>query len=129
MSYSHRDHRALRELWTGAGAFLTATLVLIALALAFPSGAAPLVVLGALAGAGAIFLGWADWLTDTYAGDLARVREGADAPSRLRAEVGSDIGFDRERYDRGHPSPHHRGRAPEGPLDLPRRQDGRRPGP
>ncbi len=123
MSYSHRDHRALRELGTGTGLFVGATVALVAIALAVPHGATAPLAVAALAVLGGVFLFWADHLTDTYARDLARVREGADAPPRLRAEVGSDVGFDREGSGRPRPSPHRRGGGRRGPTHLPGRED------
>ena len=123
MSYSHRDHRALRDLGTGAVLFVGATAALIGVALAFPREALALVAVGALALLGAAFLLWADRLTETYARDLARVREGAGAPPLLRVEVASDVGFDRAGPRPPRPSPHRRVGRPDGPKDRPGRHE------
>lgn len=108
MNFSHRDHRARREL---RGLFLGfgATVGLLTLvAVLFPDATVRLSAVGALAVAGGVYVGAVDRLTDRYARDLSAVRTGRPVSGAVRAEIYHEVGFERDREDDWIPSPHHR---------------------
>jgi hypothetical protein len=108
MSFSHRDHRArrdLRHLYLGFGVSVG---VLTAVAVLFPNETIRLLAVGALAVAGAAYVMAVDRLTETYQRDLAAVRAGRPVSGSVRAEVYHEVGFERDREDDWTPSPLHR---------------------
>jgi hypothetical protein len=105
MGFSHRDHRArreLRELYLGFGASLAA---LSFLAIVFPNVTVRLLAVAGLAVAGTIYLVAVDRLSDRYRRDLTAVRAGAPISGSVRAEVYDEVGFERDREDDWTPSP------------------------
>lgn len=116
MSYSHRDHRArreLRQLYFGFGAWIG---VLAGIAVLFPNDTVRLVAVLGLAGAGAGYVTAVDRLAVRYERDLLTVRAGEEVSGAVRAEVIHEVGFERDRGDDWTPSPHHRAPSvgPEG---------------
>jgi hypothetical protein len=119
MGFSHRDHRArreLRELYLGFGASLGA---LSFLAIVFPNVMVRQLAVVGLAVAGTLYVVAVDRLSDRYRRDLTAVRAGAPISGSVRAEVYDEIGFERDREDDWRPSPLRRrpelGREPPGP--------------
>jgi hypothetical protein len=105
MGFSHRDHRArreLRELYLGLGASVGA---LSFLAIAFPNLTVRLLAVVGLGVAGTMYLVAVDRLSDRYRRDLTAVRAGAPISGSVRAEVYDEIGFERDREDDWTPSP------------------------
>jgi hypothetical protein len=108
MGFSHRDHRArreLRELYLGFGASVGA---LSFLAILFPNLMVRLLAVAGLAVAGTVYLLAVDRLSDRYQRDLVAVRAGDPISGEVRAEVYDEIGFERDREDDWMPSPHRR---------------------
>ncbi|MGC2288579.1 MAG: hypothetical protein WA688_01805 [Thermoplasmata archaeon] len=121
MAFSHRDHRArreLRQLYLGFGASVGA---LAFVAVLFPNETVRLFAVGGLAAAGAAYVLSADRLSDRYRRDLMTVRAGEPISGSVRAEVYDEVGFERDREDDWLPSPHHRHPvvAPEAPRPGP----------
>ncbi len=120
MAFSHRDHRArreLRHLYVGFGA----TVGLLAIvATLFPDVTVRLLAVGGLAAAGAVYVMAAERLSENYRRDLAAVRSGTPVSGSVRAEVYNEVGFETDREDDWTPSPHHRppSVAPEGPRAV-----------
>lgn len=105
MGFSHRDHRArreLRELYLGFGASVGA---LSFLAILFPNLTVRLLAVAGLAVAGTTYLLAVDRLSDRYRRDLMAVRAGDPISGSVRAEVYDEIGFERDREDDWMPSP------------------------
>lgn len=126
MSFTHRDHRArreLRQLYLGFGAAvggLTLGAVLL------PDGAIRLAAVAGLAAAGVVYLVAVDRLTDGYQRDLIAVRAGGPISGEVRAEVYDEVGFERDRAEDWTPSPSRR--HPEVDSDsLPSYDDAREP--
>lgn len=108
MAFSHRDHRArrdLRSLYVGFGITIG---LLVVLALVVPIVFIRFLAVLGLAVAGIAYLLAADRLTGQYERDLASVRSGTASSGELRAEVYHEVGFERSRYDDWRPSPHRR---------------------
>jgi hypothetical protein len=105
MGFSHRDHRArreLRELYLGFGASVGA---LSFLAIVFPNVTVRLLAVAGLAVAGTVYLVAVDRLSDRYRRDLTAVRAGEPISGSVRAEVYDEVGFERDREDDWSPSP------------------------
>ncbi|HLY77387.1 MAG TPA: hypothetical protein VKT21_05840 [Thermoplasmata archaeon] len=108
MAFSHRDHRArreLRQLYLALGAGIG---VLTLIAILFPNTTVRLLAIGGLAVAGAAYVIAVDRLTEGYLRDLSSVRSGEPISGEVRAEVYHEVGFERDREDDRTPSPHHR---------------------
>lgn len=108
MAFSHRDHRArreLRHLYIGFGS-VVAGLALVAVAV--PSSTIRILAVIALGIAGALYVVQVERMNDRYRRDLIAVRSGADVSGSVRAEVYHEVGFERDREDDWTPSPHHR---------------------
>lgn len=108
MAYSHRDHRArreLRQLYLGFGVWIG---VLVAVAILFPNDTIRILAVLGLAGAGAAYVLAVDRLSERYRRDLSSVRAGEPTSGSVRAEVYHEVGFERDREDDWTPSPHHR---------------------
>ncbi|MCI4352819.1 MAG: hypothetical protein L3K14_05460 [Thermoplasmata archaeon] len=108
MAYSHRDHRARRELrglYLGFGAWVA---VLSGFAIVIPNDTIRLLAVFGLAGTGAGYVLAVDRLAERYQRDLATVRAGDPISGAVRAEVSHEVGFERDRDDDWTPSPHHR---------------------
>ena len=111
--YSHRDHRAHREvdraLWTVVG--LSGGLV--GLAMAVPVPFVGIVAVVGLAVLGLAYLGWSDRMLGQYASDLRHTQEPSTAHGFARAEASSRVQLDRdaERYRSASPHVRRRPRA------------------
>lgn len=126
MTFSHRDHRArrdLRQLYFGFGAGVAA---LTAVATFFPSTMVRFLAVVGLAAVGLVYLAAVDRLTGTYLRDLAAVRSGEPISGAVRAEVDHEVGFERGREDDWTPSPHRR-RPDIGPTSTSPEVPGREP--
>lgn len=108
MTFSHRDHRArreLRHLYLGFGGVVGA---LALAAYAFPDPVVRLLAVAGLGIAGVAYLVLVERLSETYRRDLSAVRAGQPVSGSVRAEVYHEVGFERDREDDWTPSPHHR---------------------
>lgn len=105
MEFSHRDHRARRELRTLYLGFGAAVGVLTAVAILFPNVTIRLLAVAGLAVVGAAYVIGADRLADRYWRDLSAVRAGQPVSGEVRAEIYHEIGFERDREDDWMPSP------------------------
>lgn len=95
MRVSHRDHRVDREIYRSAGGMAGMVIALAILALYAPLDAFRFGALLGLAVSGGFFL-WRTGLTvGDYVDDLESVRTGEARSGRVRAEVESDVGFER----------------------------------
>jgi hypothetical protein len=112
MAFSHRDHRARRELQHLYLVFGAAIGALAVVACFFPDLTVRLLAVLGLGAAGTVYVVSADRLSDRYQRDLAAVRDGQPVSGAIRAEVYHEIGFERDREDDWIPSPHHR------PIDV-----------
>jgi hypothetical protein len=108
MTFSHRDHRARRELRHLYLGFAGAIGVLAAIAIVFPNVTVRLLAVGGLAVAGAVYIMAVDRLSAAYQRDLAAVRAGRPVSGSVRAEVYHEVGFERNREDDWLPSPNYR---------------------
>lgn len=108
MAFSHRDHRARRELRQLYIGFAIAVGGLAAIAILLPNETVRLLAVAGLAAAGAAYVIAADRLAEGYQRDLAAVRAGAPISGAVRAEVYDEVGFERDRGDDWTPSPHRR---------------------
>jgi len=108
MAYSHRDHRARRELRQLYLGFAAGVGVLAGLAILVPNETVRLLAVGGLVAAGAVYVFAVDRLTERYQRDLAAVRAGEPVSGEVRAEVYDEVGFERDRADDWTPSPHRR---------------------
>jgi hypothetical protein len=108
MAFSHRDHRARRELRQLYLAFGSCVGALALVAIAFPNGLVRLVAVAGLGMTGIVYLVLVERLTGTYRRDLTAVRTGQPVSGSVRAEVYHEVGFERDRDDDWIPSPHHR---------------------
>lgn len=126
MAFSHRDHRARRELRRLYVIFGVTVGALTAVALAIPYTTVRLLAVVGLAATGVVYLLSVDHLTGKYAQDLASVRSGTASSGELRAEVFHEVGFERGRYSDWSPSPNRRppepGENPASPME-PERSD------
>jgi hypothetical protein len=118
MGFSHRDHRArreLRHLYIGFGAVVGA---LSLVAILYPNETIRFLAIGGLVAAGAAYVMAVDRLSERYQRDLAAVRAGQPVSGSVRAEVYHEVGFESDREDDWTPSPHQRHVevAPEVPL-------------
>ncbi len=125
MAYTHRDHRARRELRRLYIIFGVAVGALTAVALVVPFTTVRFLAVVGLAATGVAYLVSVDHLTGQYERDLAEVRSGAASSGELRAEVFHEVGFERNRYRDWTPSPNRRPPEPgEGaPPMEPERSD------
>jgi len=118
MAYSHRDHRArreLRQLYLGFGASVG---VLALVAILLPNETVRLLAVAGLAVAGIAYVIAVDRLSEQYQRDLAAVRAGRPISGSVRAEVYDEVGFERDREDDWIPSPHRR--HPDVATEAPR---------
>ena len=108
MSFSHRDHRARRELRHLYGIFGASVGVLTGIAVLFPVETVRLLAVAGLAVAGTLYVVAIDRLSERYRHDLTAVRDGQPVSGEVRAEVYHEVGFERDREDDWTPSPSHR---------------------
>lgn len=118
MAFSHRDHRARRELRQLYLGFAVVVGVLTVVAILFPNVTIRLLAVAGLAVTAGAYVVAADRLTEVYRRDLTAVRAGQPVSGEVRAEVYHEVGFERDREGDWKPSPHHRapGRHGESPL-------------
>jgi hypothetical protein len=119
MTFSHRDHRARRELRHLYISFGVAVGALSLVAISFPLGMVRLLAVVGLAVSGTLYVVAVDRLSDRYRQDLSAVRGGEPVSGAVRAEVYHEIGFEVNRGDDWTPSPHHRRRQGESPPPSP----------
>ncbi len=108
MAFSHRDHRARRDLRRLYVAFAATVGALALVAYFFPVEPVRLLAVGSLVVAGILYLVAVDRLSAQYQRDLAAVRGGQPVSGSVRAEVYHEVGFERDREDDWTPSPSHR---------------------
>ncbi len=108
MTFSHRDHRVLRDLRRLALALIVSLGLLLLLAIALPDLGLQLLAVVGLAIAGSAYLWMADHVADTYRSDLIAVHRGRPISAEVRVEVSQEVGIERERPDDRIPSPHRR---------------------
>jgi hypothetical protein len=108
MAFSHRDHRARRELRRLYLVFGGVLGVLALIAILFPDNTVRILAVVGLALAGTAYVLSVDRLSERYQRDLAACRSGTPISGSIRAEVYHEIGFERDRVDDWTPSPHTR---------------------
>ncbi len=125
MTFSHRDHRVLRDLRRLALTLMVSLGLLLLLAIAVPNLGLQLLAVVGLGIAGSAYLWMADHVADTYRSDLTAVHRGSPVSAEVRVEVSQDVGIERERPDDRIASPHRRrpgwtgaGRAPVEPSNA-----------
>jgi hypothetical protein len=119
MAFSHRDHRARRELRHLYITFGASVGALTVIAILFPFETVRLVAVAGLAVAGLLYVVAVDRLSDRYRLDLTAVRGGQAVSGEVRAEVYHEVGFERDREDDWMPSPSHRRPHTESPPPPP----------
>jgi hypothetical protein len=108
MAFSHRDHRARRELRRLYVMFGAAVTALAGLAILVPIETVRLLAVAGLAVVGTLYVVSVDRMTSRYRLDLLAVRGGEPISGAVRAEVYHEVGFERDRGDDREPSPSHR---------------------
>ena len=111
--YSHRDHRAYRDVFRLLATAVVATVALLALASVVGSALLGLASLLALVALGLASLAASERLVDRYVRDLRAVAIGGGVSGRLRVEVRSRVGLTTDRRRAGPPSPNVRRGGPD----------------
>jgi hypothetical protein len=115
MAFSHRDHRARRELRHLYLLFGASVGGLTVIAILFPLETVRILAVAGLAVAGTLYVLAVDRLSERYRHDLTAVRDGQPVSGEVRAEVYHVVGFERDREDDWAPSPSHRRPHTEAP--------------
>jgi hypothetical protein len=112
IEYSHRDHRAHRDVGRGFSTLAAAVLALTAVALGVPYAVVGLAAVVGLGVVGVGYLAWSERMLARYSSDLRLSRDRTRTDGFLRAEMANPVGLPRVAGGGAPLSPHARRRYP-----------------